>query len=145
MKLFTTTTHRDQPLHRIDLLKLQVDQSRTTALISMPSLEPGRYGFHLLFDIQKYPLSQHLCYMRHQNDIPLDELSELRFSEMKFYSEPPGVTIGPWLGWRGIPDMPKISIEIGEQSFEGRYNFWSDEFASKQLRVFALVSIPNSK
>ena len=144
MKLFTTTTHREQPFHSIDLSMLQVDQSRTSVLISLPALETGRYGFHFLFDIKKYSLDQHLCFMQHKNGIPLDESSELRFSKMKFDREPPGVKVGPWPGWRGIPDMPKIAIEIGQHCFEGRYNFWGDEFETGKVRVFALVSIPNS-
>ncbi len=141
------TARNDQPQNiiQIDLSNLAFFQHKTSSTISLPALEPGRYGFHFLFDIKNYPLTQHLCFMRHQNGLPLDGLPELRFSEMKFDKEPPGVTVGPWPGWRGIPDMPKIAIEIGNQAFEGRYNFWGDEFETKMVRVFALVSISNSK
>lgn len=137
--------HRSSTPVNLDLSNLPVDQNQTSALISLPELEPGRFGFHILFLIQKYPLSQHLCFMRHQNGIPLDDLSELRFSEMKFDREPPGVKVGHWPNWRCIPDMPKIAIEIGIHSFEGRYNFWGDEFETNVVRVFVLVSIPDSK
>lgn len=139
-----TKNQRQSPLH-LDLSNSPLDQSQASALISLPHFENGRYGFHILFDIQNYPLDRHLCYMQHKDEIPLDELPELSFSKMKFDSEPSGVKVGPWPGWRGIPDMPKITIEIGQQSFQGRYNFWGDEFETGLVRVFALVSILDPK
>jgi len=144
MIISTAKNYQLQTHLRLDLSNLAFLQGQTSALISLPVLEKGRYGFHILFDIKKYPLDQHLCYMQHKDKIPLDDLSCLRFSEMNFEWLPPGIQVGPWPGWRGIPVMPKISIEIGQHSFEGRYNFWGDEFETRIVRVFALVSISDS-
>jgi hypothetical protein len=144
MKLSTAKNYQNPTLFRLDLSNLALLQRQTSAFISLPELEKGRYGFHILFDAKKYPLEQHLCYMQHKSGLPPDELSELRFSEMKFDRKPPGVKVGPWSGWRGIPEMPKISIEIGQQSFQGRFNLWGDEFETGKVRLFVLVSIPDS-
>jgi len=141
MKPSTAKNYQQQAHVRLDLSNLAFFRSQTSAIISLPEIKKGRYGFHLVFDNKKYPLAQHLCYMQHKNGIRLDELSDLCFSEMKFDQEPPGVKVGPWPGWRGIPETPKIRIEIGNDSFEGRYNFWGDEFETGKIRVFALVSI----
>jgi len=144
MRFNTDKNYHRQAISRNDLSNLVFDKQKTSAHISLPAIETGRYGFHLLFDFKKYPLDQHLCYMQHKDEIPLDELSNLRFSEMKFDREPPGVKVGPWPGRRGIPDMPNVTIEIDHQTFEGRYNFWGDEFETGKVRVFALVSIQDS-
>ena len=141
MKLSTAKNYQLQAISRIDLSNLVLDKRKSSAFISLPALENGRYGFHLLFDIKKYPSDHHLCFMQHQNGIPFDDLSALRFSEMRFERNPLGIQVGPWPGWRGIPEMPKIIIEIGNQTFEGRYNFWGDEFETGKVRVFVLVSI----
>ncbi|MBN2090257.1 hypothetical protein JW964_11650 [candidate division KSB1 bacterium] len=140
----TINNHLKHPMYQIELAASKIAQGQSNLTVPLPSLQAGRYGFHLLFDAKNYHLQQHLCFMRHQDEIPLDELNLLRFAEMKFHPEPPGIQVGPWPGWRGIPEMPKIQIEIQEQVFEGRYNFWGDEFETGEIRVFVLVFVQDS-
>ena len=143
-----SNTHKNfqnEALFRLNLSNLTFLQDQTSALIPLPDIEKGRYGFHFSFDFKDYPLDRHLCYMQHKDGIPLDDLADLRFSEMKFTKNPPGIKVGPWPGWRGIPEMPKITIEIGELTFKGRHNFWGDEFETGMVRAFVLASIPDLK
>jgi len=106
----------------------------------LPELATGRYGLHFVFEAQ-YPLAQHLRYVRARDGQPLSEKSRLRFVEMDFAPEPPGIPVGPWPGWRGIPDMPEVRVELNGKQFTGRFNFWGDEFETGQLRNFVLVQI----
>ncbi len=106
----------------------------------MPDLIPGRYGFHLLMDISAYPLAEHLCYMR-LKDRPASADDPRCFSDMFFAPEPPGIPVGPWPGWRGIPEMPAVRMRAGSRIYAGRYNFWGDEFETGHCRVFFLIEI----
>ncbi len=144
-KKMTVNKYPKSPIYQIELSQFKIEQGQSVQVVALPPLQNGRYGFHVLFKAENYPLRQHLCFMRHIDEIPLDELPALRFAEMKFHSKPPGIQVGPWPGWRGIPEMPKIQLEIQNQIFEGRYNFWGDEFETREIRVFMLVSISDSK
>lgn len=106
----------------------------------LPELAVGRYGLHLVFD-SEYPLTRHLRYMRARDGQPLTRKSRLRFVEMDFAPEPPGIPVGPWPGWRGIPDMPEVRVELAGKHFPGRFNFWGDEFETGQLRYLVQVQI----
>lgn len=106
----------------------------------LPDLAPGRYGCHLLMDFSAYPLAKHLCYMR-ANNIPASSAGPRCFSDMSFASEPPGIPVGPWPGWRGITEMPAVRMQAGSRFYTGRYNFWGDEFETGHCRVFFLIEI----
>ncbi|RIK79568.1 hypothetical protein DCC62_05305 [candidate division KSB1 bacterium] len=64
-----------------------------------------------------------------------------RFVDMEFASEPPGIEVGPWPGWRGIPALPEVKLHCGSDEVEARYNFWGDERETGQVRLIALVAI----
>lgn len=52
------------------------------------------------------------------------------------YAEtPPGLKVGPWPGWRGIPALPELTLETGGERVTGRYYFLGDEEAAGELRV----------
>jgi hypothetical protein len=125
----------------IDLFSIPIDNDGKGMTISLPDLPSGRYGFHILFDLGKYPLSDHLCYMHPKINTKYARLQELRFSEMKFDHSSPGIQVGPWPGWRGIPAMPKIKLISRNQKTEARYNFWGDEFKTGIVRIIAYLLI----
>lgn len=127
---------------KIDLQDVPIIQAMSCQF-HLPELPAGRYGLHFLFDATDYPLSQHQCYMRPRDHKNLTEKSRLRFVEMNFVSEPPGMPVGPWPGWRGIPEMPGVAVNISDKLFQGRFNFWGDEFETGQLRNIVLVQIEN--
>lgn len=108
---------------------------------SLLALAPGRYGFHLLFKLNDYPFERHFCYMRPRHAPAADAILPRRFVDMEFASEPPGIEVGPWPGWRGIPALPEVKLRCGSEEVEARYNFWGDERETGQVRLIALVAI----
>jgi hypothetical protein len=123
-------------------LDLTIDlcgQAKGTVLHSrLPELPAGVYGFHFEFDAARYPLEQHLCFMR-QRDLSLSGLR--KFVDMDFCAKPPGIPVGPWPGWRGIPEMPIVELVIGGRTTHARANFWGDEFDSRRCRYFVAVQV----
>ncbi|MCG3158640.1 MAG: hypothetical protein DKINENOH_05284 [bacterium] len=108
---------------------------------SLLALAPGRYGFHLLFKLNDYPFERHFCYMRPRHAPAADAIGPRRFVDMEFAPESPGIAVGPWPGWRGIPAMPEVKLRCGSEEVEARYNFWGDERETGQVRLIALVAI----
>jgi hypothetical protein len=131
-------------VRQIDLSLIPIDSTGNRITFFLSKLPVGRYGFHILFDLSNYSLSKHLCYMKPKQKDDLENIQSLRFYEMAFYSSPPGLEVGPWPGWRGIPDMPKIKLVCGNQITEARYNFWGDEIECNTVRVIAYLTFDSN-
>ncbi len=125
---------------RIDLNSPAVKHEPGAVAFSLPPLTPGRYGFHLLFRLADYPFERHFCYMRSRHS-PAADILPRKFVDMEFASEPPGIAVGPWPGWRDIPAMPEVKLRCGSEEVAARYNFWGDERETGQVRLIALVAI----
>jgi len=69
-------------------------------------------------------------------------VSERVFSAFTFEKTPPGLRVGPWPGWRGIPELPIAALHYGERRSQGRWIFWGDELRSRVLRVVFRVESP---
>jgi hypothetical protein len=123
----------------INLEEMQCSESRLSGLL--PEVPYGSYGFHIEFDSSRYPMHRHLCYMHAPEDASADEPATRRFSEMEFRHDPPGIAVGPWPGWRGIPQMPEIRLRVGETTNLGRFNFWGDEFSSHHCRAWIVADL----
>ncbi len=121
------------------------DLSATILTHTLPDLPDGWYGFHITFDAGRYPWQQHFCYMRSLASADQDGSAPRRFAQMSFSATPPGIAVGPWPGWRGIPDMPKVSLTIGKHTSHGRYNFWGDEPARQRCRVIVFIPIAGER
>lgn len=106
----------------------------------LPPIKSGRYGFHLQFRLNDYPFERHFCYMRPRHS-PAAVVLPRKFVDMEFASEPPGIAVGPWPGWRGIPPMPEVKLRCGSEEVAARYNFWGDERETRQVRLIALIAI----
>lgn len=52
-----------------------------------------------------------------------------------FAEKPPGLRVGPWPGWRGIPELPVLRLQTGGQTVTGKYFFRGDEEETGELRV----------
>ncbi|MCK5739560.1 heparinase II/III family protein, partial [bacterium] len=130
----------------ITRLSFAADPSEITAAHqgSLPAIPPGNYGLHLELDCSAYPLEQHCCYMQPHRSVSFDDLDRLTFPEMQFSLEKEGVQVGPWPGWRGIPEMPDIRLHYHEDTFSGRFNFWGDEFQTQRLRIIFYLDIDPS-
>ena len=108
---------------------------------ALPRLAGGRYGFHITFDSNRYPLRQHFCYLQTGGAAAQDSAPARRFAEMCFSATPPGIAVGPWPGWRGIPEMPAVLLTIGNETNRGHFNFWGDELNIHRCRVLVFAEI----
>jgi hypothetical protein len=57
------------------------------------------------------------------------------FLNTVYAEHPPGVRVGPWPGWRGIPELPTLQIRTGGRTASGKYYFLGDEEVTGELRV----------
>jgi hypothetical protein len=85
------------------------------------------------FDVREYPLQQHCRYAR------LREGLRPTFGNFEFASEEPGLRVGPWPGWRGVPELAAAWLEAGGRLIALRYQFWGDEFEEGRLRGIAIL------
>ncbi|MBI5647799.1 MAG: hypothetical protein HY962_12790 [Ignavibacteriae bacterium] len=83
----------------------------------------------LHLDASVYPVERHCRYAR-----PADGPLRL-FSALTWHEEEPGLRVGPWPGWRGIPDMPDIHVLCEDREIHGRWVFFGDEIHMRRLHV----------
>lgn len=57
------------------------------------------------------------------------------FPRFEFAPKPPGQRVGPWPGWRGIPELPTVLLEGRCLTTIGRFCFLGDEEARRHLRA----------
>jgi hypothetical protein len=57
------------------------------------------------------------------------------FLNTRYASEPRGLRVGPWPGWRGIPELPIVKLHTGHEVVTGKYYFLGDEELAGELRV----------
>lgn len=86
-------------------------------------------------DAREFPLSDLCRYARWR-----DPGGPATFTNVEFSPVPPGLRVGPWPGWRGIPDVPRITVTWGTTSQEATVQWWGDEFECGTLR--AMVWFP---
>jgi len=126
---------------RINLSEIQNYKKKNKIAFRIPNkINPGRYGFLVLFKASQYPLHKHFCYMIPRIQSETDK-SLRRFVDMDFSANLPGIPVGPWPGWRFIPELPNVTLRINDKFYHGRFNFWGDEIETKQLQVLIYVTI----
>lgn len=57
------------------------------------------------------------------------------FLNTEYAVTPPGLRVGPWPGWRGIPELPALTLRCGAAVVAGKYYFLGDEEVVGELRV----------
>jgi len=57
------------------------------------------------------------------------------FLNTVYAEKPPGLRVGPWPGWRGIPELPVLRLHTGAEEIPGKYYFRGDEEITGELRV----------
>ncbi len=57
------------------------------------------------------------------------------FLNTVYAEQPPGLRVGPWPGWRGIPELPVLTLESGGRRTTGKFYFLGDEETVGELRV----------
>lgn len=86
------------------------------------------------FDASRYPLEQHCRFAFHTGGN-----RPYTFPNFEFREKPPGLWVGPWPGWRGIPPMPGVTVMLGETERSLQFQFWGDELDQKVLRAVVKV------
>lgn len=79
-------------------------------------------------DARSFPLERLCRFVRHVPETPYT------FSNMEFAEMPPGIRVGPWPGWRGIPSFRGPTLTIGRTPVPLQASFWGDEFATGVVR-----------
>lgn len=57
------------------------------------------------------------------------------FLNTRYAVKPPGLRVGPWPGWRGIPELPVVRLHTGHEVVTGKYYLLGDEELTGELRV----------
>lgn len=57
------------------------------------------------------------------------------FLNTEYAVTPPGLRVGPWPGWRGIPELPALTLRCGAAVVAGKYYFLGNEEVVGELRV----------
>ncbi len=57
------------------------------------------------------------------------------FLNTEYAVTPPGLRVGPWPGWRGIPELPALTLRCGAAVVAGKYYYLGDEEVVGELRV----------
>jgi hypothetical protein len=83
-------------------------------------------------DARQYPLSIHCRYARWR-----DPAGTETFTNLDFAPDSPGIRVGPWPGWRGIPGFPEIALSWGAESRTAVVHWWGDEFDRGLIRAVA--------
>jgi len=75
-------------------------------------------------------LEKHCRYAR-----PKDTTQAPTFLNTEYAITPPGERVGPWPGWRGIPELPALTLRCGAAVVPGKYYYLGDEEVVGELRV----------
>ncbi|MEX2117413.1 MAG: hypothetical protein WEB37_11045 [Bacteroidota bacterium] len=126
-------SYPDDPVKLLGTSSLKRDGRTRTRYIASALAAKGTETIVLIsFDSSQYPLEEHCCYAVHR-----DENAPYTFPNFDFRSQPPGIRVGPWPGWRGIPLMPSATLKAGETNRELQFQFWGDELDRHVLRAVA--------
>jgi len=86
-----------------------------------------------------YPLEQHCRFAVHNH-----QEKPYTFPNFTFRDSPPGIRIGPWPGWRGIPEMPTTVVIVGGRQTRLEFQFWGDEAQHQVTRGVAKIGVVNN-
>ena len=90
----------------------------------------------ILFKGSDYPFEKHYRFARHSAPE-----APYTFSHMEFAEDPPGLRVGPWPGWRGIPPFPCVTLRSGGNSAPVAMMPWGDELEHREIRGVALLRL----
>ena len=82
-----------------------------------------------------FPFERYCRYVRHKGG-----KHPYTFPSMDFSADPPGLRLGPWPGWRGIPELPVLTVSCGRERMPVQVMFWGDEISRKILRGFCRIT-----
>ena len=87
--------------------RLNFERTDEPGLFRLSPVKPGNGEVRILilFDGTDYPFERHYRYARHRG-----AGTPYTFSNLEFSEEGPGIRVGPWPGWRGIPHFPRVTV-----------------------------------
>jgi hypothetical protein len=88
----------------------------------------------VIYAADRFPFRRYCRFVRHRG-----EPFPYTLDAMEFATSPPGLRLGPWPGWRGIPDLPPLTLSVGERTLPLKASFWGDEMTAGVLRAFCTV------
>lgn len=102
-----------------------------TECVSAP-VGPYRHEVRVVvaIDVREFPLLALCRYARWR-----DPVGPATFTNVEFAPAPPGLRVGPWPGWRGIPDVPRITVTWGSEARDAVVQWWGDEFDRGTMRA----------
>jgi hypothetical protein len=98
--------------------------------ITLPPVSDGECTLLVECDAHEFPFQSYCRYVRHAG-----ENLPYTFSSMEFHERGPGIRLGPWPGWRGIPEWPVASASCGGKETRLQPTFWGDEIARGIVRL----------
>ena len=107
-----------------------------TFVFSLPE-SSGGMRILIRFDGKDYPFERHFRYAR-----PANPGAPRTFSNTEFSPRGPGLRVGPWPGWRGIPLFPEATLRGWGNVFPVAMTPWGDELTTCALR--GVVSLGDS-
>jgi hypothetical protein len=120
------------------IVRMSFERTNEPGLSRLSGLKPvnGEVRIMILFDGPDYPFEQHYRYARHR-----DAGTPYTFSNMEFAGDAPGLRVGPWPGWRGIPGFPRATVRSGEKSASVTMMPWGDELTHRAIRGVASLDL----
>ena len=120
------------------LSRLNFERTNEPGRFRLPPAKPvnGDVRILILFDGADYPFEQHYRYARHRG-----AGTPYTFSHMEFAGEGPGIRVGPWPLWRGIPPFPRVTVSTGESAVPVTLTPWGDEITRRAIRGVASLDL----
>jgi hypothetical protein len=91
-------------------------------------------------EAQSFPLERFCRFVRQSRPE-----APYTFPGMEFATESPGLRVGPWPGWRGIPEFPRLMLTAGNATIFLKASFWGDEFATGVVRFVGTSTCKQAK
>jgi len=105
-----------------------------TCVLTVPETREGGIRILIRFDGKGYPFEEHFMYARRRS-----ESGPRTFANTEFSPVPPGLRVGPWPGWRGIPPFPEARLRGWGAEFPVLMTPWGDELVTGILRGVATI------
>jgi hypothetical protein len=103
-------------------------------MFALDSSIANEIRFLLVCDASDFPFDSYCRFVRHPG-----QNHPYTFPSLEFHPDPPGLRLGPWPGWRGIPDFPEMSALCGPFTIDLQPTFWGDEISCGILRMLGRI------
>jgi hypothetical protein len=113
-------------------------KTRDVRVFSSTRVKPAGGDVRILitFEGTGYPFEQHYRYAHHR-----EGGAPHTFVNMEFSDKEPGLLVGPWPGWRGIPSFPPVALRYRDHSVPVTLMPWGDELALRAIRGEASLDL----